>query len=151
MIAPLIAGAGGDTSATQSEKPTKRFHLNVMINFLRDLISNLIILAVMLAACCIINLARPGAKANGYLVFVAFIAIALVFDAALSFLVFADSQARYGQFCTTQACMPRFAAYLTACAIAIGLARERSCKTAARTGASAVIRASPYTKSQLPL
>ncbi|MGT2472237.1 hypothetical protein [Paraburkholderia terrae] len=55
-----------------------------MINFLLDLISNLIILAVLLTACCVINWMRPDAKADGYLVFVVFVAIALLFDAALT-------------------------------------------------------------------
>ncbi|WP_242684030.1 hypothetical protein [Paraburkholderia hospita] len=64
-----------------------------MINFLLDLISNLIILAVLLTSCCVINWMRPDAKPNGYLVFVVFVAIALLFDAALTFLAFADSQA----------------------------------------------------------
>jgi hypothetical protein len=83
-----------------------------MINFLLDLISNLIILAVLLTACCVINWMRSDAKPNGYLVFVVFVAIALLFDAALTFLVFADSQARYGKFSTVQAFIPRLAAYV---------------------------------------
>ncbi|BFG74492.1 hypothetical protein PTKU46_25250 [Paraburkholderia terrae] len=114
-----------------------------MINFLLDLISNLIILAVLLTACCVINWMRPDAKPNGYLVFVVFVAIALLFDAALTFLVFADSQARYGKFSTVQAFIPRLAAYVTACGIAIGLSRMRSRKAAGRADARTVIRTSP--------
>lgn len=114
-----------------------------MINFLLDLISNLIILAVLLTACCVINWMRPDAKADGYLVFVVFVAIALLFDAALTFLVFADSQARYGKFSTLGAFIPRLAAYVTASGIAIGLSRMRSRKAAGRAGARTVIRTSP--------
>ncbi|EIN02075.1 hypothetical protein WQE_05747 [Paraburkholderia hospita] len=117
-----------------------------MINFLLDLISNLIILAVLLTACCVFNWMRPDPKADGYLVFVVFVvsvAIALLFDAALTFLVFADSQARYGKFSTVQAFIPRLAAYVTACGIAIGLSRMRSRKAAGRADARRVIRTSP--------
>ena len=113
-----------------------------MINFLLDLISNLIILAALLAACCVINWMRPDEKANGYRVFVVFVAIALVFDAALTFLVFADSQARYGKFSTTDAFLARMAAYLTASGIAVLLSRMRSRKEAGRAEARAVIRTS---------
>jgi hypothetical protein len=120
---------------------TQRFHFSVVTNFLLDLISNQIILAFMLAACCIINLARPGATPNDYLVFVAFLAIALVLDAALSFLVFADSQARYGQFSTTQSGMPRFAAYLTACASpSVSRASVAARRPRARTPAPSSVR-----------
>ncbi|WP_231949992.1 hypothetical protein [Paraburkholderia caribensis] len=114
-----------------------------MVNFLLDLISNLIILAALLTACCVINWMRPDAKVDGYLVFVVFVAIALLFDAALTFLVFADSQARYGKFSTMQAFIPRLAAYATASGIAIGLSRMRSRKAAGRAGAHTVIRTSP--------
>ncbi|TCG09968.1 hypothetical protein BZM27_01405 [Paraburkholderia steynii] len=114
-----------------------------MINFLLDLISNLIILAVLLTACCVINWMRPDAKADGYLVFVVFVAIALLFDAASTCLVFADSQARYGKFSTTQAFIPRLAAYVTASGIAIGLSHTRSRKAAGRADARTVIRTSP--------
>ncbi|WP_245253948.1 hypothetical protein [Paraburkholderia sp. LEh10] len=152
MIAPLrsrslqrIDGIRRATLATQ------RFHLNVMINFLLDLISNLIILAVMLAACCVINWMKPDAKANGYLAFVVFVALALLFDAALTFLVFADSQARYGRFSTTGAFVARLAAYAAASAIAICLARVRSRKPAEASNKPPVIGTSPYTDSRLPM
>lgn len=118
-----------------------------MFNFLLDLISNLIILAVLLTACCAFNWMRPDARVNGYLVFVVFIAIALLFDTALTFLVFADSQARYGKFSTTNAFIPRIAAYLTACGIAIYLSRMRNRKNAGRADERGVIRASAYTNS----
>ncbi|MEX3931384.1 hypothetical protein AB4Y32_06110 [Paraburkholderia phymatum] len=129
----------------------QRFDLNVMVNFLLDLISNLVILAVMLTVCSLFNGMRPGAKANGYLVFFVFIAIALAFDAALTFLVFADSQTRYGKFSTTESFMQRFAAYLTASGIAVCLARMRGRKASQGAQGSAVIQTSAYTKSQLPM
>ncbi|WP_346779250.1 hypothetical protein [Burkholderia sp. Ac-20365] len=133
------------TSTSRCERASneERFHLTVMINFLLDLISNLVILAALLAACCAINWMRPDdAKVNGYRVFVVFVAIALIFDAALTFLVFADSQARYGKFSTTDAFVPRMAAYLSASGIAVLLSRMRSRKEAGRAEARAVIRAS---------
>jgi hypothetical protein len=144
MIAPLRpCGACALDVTCERAFVKERFHLNVMINFLLDLISNLIILAMLLTACCVINWMRPDAKANGYRVFVVLVAIALLFDGALTFLVFADSQARYGKFSTVQAFIPRLAAYVTACGIAIGLSRMRSRKAAGRAGARTVIRTSP--------
>ena len=113
-----------------------------MINFLLDLISNLVILAALLAVCCVINWMRPDVKLNGYRVFVVLVAIALVFDAALTFLVFADSQARYGKFSTTDAFLARMAAWLTASGVAVLLSRMRSRKVAGRADARAVIRTS---------
>ncbi|WP_240057150.1 hypothetical protein [Paraburkholderia azotifigens] len=140
MIARLLAGpAFVHRSHRARGIVNDRFHLNVMINYLLDLISNLAILAVLLAACCVVNRIRPDAGANGYLMFVAFVAVALLFDAVLTFLVFADSQTRYGKFSTTEAFMTRLAAYLTACGIAIGLSRMRSRRAAERTGARAVV------------
>ena len=85
--------------------------------------------------------ARP--ESGGYLVFVVFVAIALLFDAALTFLVFADSQARYGKFSTVQAFIPRLVAYLTASGIAIVLSRMRSRKATGRADACTVLRTSP--------
>ena len=144
MIAPPCpCGDSTSTSPCEGAFVKERSHLNVTINFLLDLISNLIILTVLLTACCVINWMRPDAKPNGYLVFVVFVAIALLFDAALTFLVFADSQARYGKFSTVQAFIPRLAAYVTACGIAIGLSRMRSRKAAGRADARTVIRTSP--------
>ena len=123
-----------------------------MINFLLDLITNLIILAVLLTACWGINLSRPGTKVNGYRVFVVLVAVALLFDSALTVLVFADAQARYGQFSTTEAFIARAGAYLTACCVAVVLDRMHRRKAATRDDEHAAIRPSTtaaYTKSQL--
>jgi hypothetical protein len=126
-----------------------------MINFLLDLISNLIILAVLVMVCSVVNKIKPDANANGYLLFVAVIGVALLFDAALTFLVFADSQARYGKFSTSQAFVLRLAAYVSACGIAIGLSRMRNRRAAAGAQEHAAIRTTPrtpsYTQTQLPM
>jgi hypothetical protein len=140
MIARLLAGSASAARSHTARGIVKdRFHLNVMINFLLDLISNLAILAVLLAACCVVNRIKPHVHANGYLLFIAFATIALLFDAALTFLVFADSMTRYGKFSTTDAFVTRVAAYLTACGVAVGLSRMRSRKAAGRAHARAVI------------
>ena len=153
MIAPLRpCGACALDVTCERAFVKERFHLNVMINFLLDLISNLIILAMLLTACCVINWMRPDAKANGYRVFVVLVAVALLFDSALTFLVFADAQARYGQFSTTEAFISRAGAYLAACCVAVVLDRMHRRKAATRDGERAAIRPSTtaaYTKSQL--
>lgn len=62
---------------------------------------------------------RPGANADGYLAFAVFIIFAAILDAVLTFLVFAESHAHYGQFSTTEAFDQRFASYFTAAGIAL--------------------------------
>ena len=73
MIPRLLAGSAfTHRSHSASGIVNDCFHLNVMINFLLDLISNLAILAVLLAGCCMVNRMRHDACANGYLMFVVF-------------------------------------------------------------------------------
>jgi hypothetical protein len=120
-----------------------------MLNFLLDLITNLIILALLLTACWAFNLARPDAKVNGYRVFVVLTTIAMLFDAALTFLVFADAQARYGQFSTTAAFVARAVAYVIACGVAILLERVHRRTASARREQRGAVRpsaAAGYTK-----
>jgi hypothetical protein len=122
-----------------------------MINFLLDLISNQDILAVVATVCCAINLTRTDVRLNGYHVFIGLVGAALLVDAALTFLVFADSQSRYGTFSTTHAFLQRAAAYLAACAIAFYFARLRTPKPHAPAVEHVVIPTSPYSNSQLPM
>lgn len=90
-----------------------------MLNFLLTLVLNLFILAALLGACYVINQAWPGANADGYLAFAVFIIFAAILDAVLTFLVFAESNAHYGQFSTTPAFDQRFASYFAAAGIAL--------------------------------
>jgi hypothetical protein len=75
-----------------------RFHSDIVSNFLFDLATNLAILAALLIACHLCNLARPDFALNGGYTYLLLAATALVFDATLTFCVFADAPIRYGKF-----------------------------------------------------
>ncbi|AFT84590.1 hypothetical protein [Paraburkholderia phenoliruptrix] len=124
-----------------------------MTNFLFDLVSNLALLAIVLVACQLCNRLIPGVVLNGSRVFAALALTAVLLDAALTFLVFADARTRYGQFSTPSAFWVRSAAYALAIVAAFawqGVSRRhRPAKPA--PGKTLVIPTSPYSESQLPM
>ncbi|WP_429326247.1 hypothetical protein [Paraburkholderia sp. GAS348] len=123
-----------------------------MTNFLFGLVSNLALLAIVLIVCHLCNRLAPGAALNGAHIFVALALAALLFDAALTFLVFADAQTRYGTFSTPTAFFERASAYVLAAIAALAWQyvadRARATKTNKNT---LVIRTSPYSESRLPM
>lgn len=122
-----------------------------MANFLFDLVSNFALLAIVVIACGLYNRFTPGPAINGAQVFAALALVAFVLDAALTFLVFADAQNRYGQFSTPAAFFARAAAYVLAIVAACTwhhvARRKRSTKISADE--ALVIRTSPYSESRL--
>ncbi|WP_027799394.1 hypothetical protein [Paraburkholderia dilworthii] len=124
-----------------------------MTNFLFDLVSNFALLAIVLIACHLCNRLIPGAALNGSYVFTALALAAVLLDAALTFLVFADARTRYGQFSTPSAFFVRSAAYALAIVAALVWrsfgGRNRPAK--ARSGKTLVIPTSPYSDSHLPM
>lgn len=130
-----------------------RFHSINMTNFLFDLLSNLALLVLVLTACHLCNCVMPDASLNGARVFAVLALIALLFDTALTFLVFADSRNRYGQFSTPTAFFERTCAYLLAIitAFAVHHLARRSRAAKAGPGETLVIHTSPYSKSHLPM
>ncbi|MFM0718800.1 hypothetical protein PQQ73_20930 [Paraburkholderia strydomiana] len=124
-----------------------------MANFLFDLVSNLALLAVVMIACAVYNRFTPGPAINGTHVFAALVLAALLLDAALTFLVFADAQNRYGQFSTPAAFSVRAAAYVIAIVTAFAWHHVTRCKRAAKTAAdkALVIHTSAYSQSHLPM
>ncbi|WP_121319256.1 hypothetical protein [Paraburkholderia sp. RAU2J] len=122
-----------------------------MANFLFDLVSNLALLAVVVIACEVYNRLTPGPAINGAHVFAALALAALLLDAALTFLVFADAQNRYGQFSTPAAFSFRAAAYVIAIVIAFAWHHVTRRKRAAitTTDKTLVIHTSPYSQSHL--
>ncbi len=129
--------------------PTRALLSISMANFLLGLFCNLTVLAIVMITCCIVNGLRPHAAVNGYCVFVILETLALAFDAALTFLVFADSQKRYGAFSMTSAFIERASAYSIACITALCFARLRVHRRKARAGDSVVINPSPYSDWRL--
>jgi hypothetical protein len=110
-------------------KPTAAaFRLMTMLNFLLGLVWNLALLAVALCACCALNWLIASVAIDACRLFALVTACALAFDAALTFLVFADAQPRYGRFSTTDAFAERALAYLVACAAALCAARWRAAR-----------------------
>ena len=85
-------------AAAQPKNP--RFHSGTMSNVPFDLATNLAILATLLVACHLRNLARPDLDLNGGYAYLMLASTALVFDAALAFLVFACARRRYGKSST---------------------------------------------------
>jgi hypothetical protein len=124
-----------------------------MSNFLFDLLSNLALLAFVLTACHLCNRRIAGASLDGSHIFSALACIAFLLDAALTFLVFADSQSRYGHLSTSIAFFERGCAYWLAIIVALAWRHvaRRSHSAKVSTGAPLVIQTSPYSKSHLPM
>jgi hypothetical protein len=123
-----------------------------MSNFLFDLATNLAILAALLIACHLCNLARPDLALNGGYTYLLLAATALVFDATLTFCVFADAPSRYGKFSTPDAFVERACAYTLVCALALYCARcLRIRMEKASANHALVVRTSPYSESHLPM
>jgi hypothetical protein len=154
----MIAADSANHAATLREQTlgqhrrSMRFHSVNMTNFLFDLVSNLALLAIVLSACHLCNRLVPGAALNGAHIFVALASAALLLDAALTFLVFADAQSRYGKFSTSSAFFERASAYVLAAIAAFAWQYAARCARPAKTNNHAlVIRTSPYSESHLPM
>jgi hypothetical protein len=120
-----------------------------------------------LAACCTSLLKHARAKPkhprfhsdimsnfllNGDYIYLLLAATALVFDATLTFCVFADAPSRYGKFSTPSAFVERACAYTVACALPLYCARcLRIRMEKAKASHALVIRTSPYSESHLPM
>jgi chromate transport protein ChrA len=122
-----------------------------MVNFLFDVVSNLALLEAALLVCGLYNRLTSGPAVNGARVFAALVCAALALDAALTFLVFADSQNRYGQFSAPAAFYQRAGAYVLSIVVAFAwqfLARRKRA-TRMRADKALVIRTSRYSESHL--
>lgn len=124
-----------------------------MYIFVCCLLSNLALLSAVQLACAIVRAVRPELHLRGTRVFIGIIAIAFVFDAALTFLVFADAGGPWRVRNPVETFFARAAAYLLAIVLAFVLARvwrRRGARRKAPPGAL-VIETSPYSKSTLPM
>jgi len=154
MIAPnsLTACCTSLLKHARTKPKHLRFHSNIMNNFVFDLATNLAILAALLIACHLCNLARPDLALNGGYTYLLLAATALVFDATLTFCVFADAPSRYGKFSAPDAFVERACAYTLACALALYCARRLRIRIEkAKASHALVIRTSPYSESHLPM
>lgn len=156
MIAPGLTSVPVTRSKTRSGKTEKqpRFHSYFMSNFLFDLVMNLALLTMLLIACHACNCVRPGLALNGGYVFVLLGVAATAFDAALTFLVFADARSHYGKFSSPTEFVHRASAYAIAGVIAMFIGRHlhlRTDRTKDQAADSVVIQTSAYTESHLPM
>jgi hypothetical protein len=125
-----------------------------MYTFVCCLLSNLALLAAVQLACWLIRAMRPDLTVRGTRVFIGMIALALVFDAALTFLVFADAGGPWRARNPEETFFERAAAYVLAAALAIAFARLAHKRSNARSKTppgALVIETSPYTKTTLPM
>lgn len=125
-----------------------------MTHFLFDLVSNLALLAIVRIACHLYNRFTPGRPpVNGSHVFAMLALFALLLDAALTFVVFADSQSRYGQFSSPDAFVERACAYglAIATALAWSLVGRRMRPAQAGIDKPVAISTSQYSESHLPM
>ncbi len=155
MIAacPAQLAAALHQQTSRQRRIPLRFHFVDMTHFLFDILSNLALLAVVLIACHLLNHLIPGTALDGRHVFTALMIAALLFDAALTFLVFADARHRYGEFSTPGAFLERASAYgfATLAAFAWRFVARRLHVGKVRSRKVLVIRTSPYSESHLPM
>jgi hypothetical protein len=136
----------------RQRRDTLPFHWIDMANFLFDLVSNLALLAIVVVACRLHNRFTPGPAINGTHMFAALTLAALLLDAALTFLVFADAQNRYSQFSTPSAFCVRAGAYALAIAAAYAwhhVARRTRAAKSSAADATLVVHSSAYSESHL--
>jgi hypothetical protein len=136
-----------------------------MDNFVYCLVSNLALLAAVQLVCWFIRAMRPDVSVRGARVFVGMMVLACAFDAALTFLVFADAGGPWRERHPVEAFFPRAAAYVLSALFALvagGLVSRRAADRHAEreTGRNSerktarddlVIETSPYSKSTLPM
>ncbi|MEM5314109.1 hypothetical protein [Paraburkholderia sp. JHI869] len=126
-----------------------------MVNFVCFLLWNLALLFAVRVGCWLIGCTRPDITLNGTRIFVGLMAIALVFDTAVTFLVFADAGGPWQAHNPSETYPERAFAYVLAALIAVLIAwhaRRQDSRTT-RNGAAATqeIETSAYSKSTLPM
>jgi len=156
MIAPL-AGAGDAGSrypaAAHCDGPPFALRESVMSHFIDCLLSNLCLLALTHVACWIARRLRPGLAMSGTHLFLALLATVLVFDSALTFLVFANAGGNWREHDPRATFPERAAAYVLTAVLAVAGAhfvKRRSVRRQA-PNAPLTIETSPYSKSTLPM
>ena len=130
-----------------------RCPIRLMSTFVCCLLSNLALLAAVHLACGCVRAMHPDLRVRGTRVFIGLIVLAFMFDAALTFLVFADAGGPWRNQKPAETFFARTVAYLLAAVLAIVLARVGRGRVARRaTPPGAIeIETSPYTKSTLPM
>jgi hypothetical protein len=150
LLASLLIRRGGVVCAA-SGRPHRREP--VMSHFIDCLLSNLALLALVHASCWIARRLRPGLVVRGTPICLALLATALAFDAALTFLVFADAGGVWRQYDPRASFPARAAAYALAAVLAVTaalLVRLRGARRPAQAN-TLTIETSPWSQSSLPM
>ncbi|WP_321913777.1 hypothetical protein [Paraburkholderia sp. J11-2] len=126
-----------------------------MVNFICFLLWNLALLFAVRVGCWLVVCARPDLTLNGTRIFVGLMAIALAFDTAVTFLVFASAGGPWQAHNPSETYPERAFAYALAALMALLLVRHARRQDARQAhsgpaGAQA-IETSPYSKSTLPM
>lgn len=138
-----------------------------MLDFLSFLLWNLALLAAVRVSCWLIRCARPDLSLHGTRVFLGLMAIALVFDTAVTFLVFADAGGPWRVHNPSETYSERAYSYVLAALVALLVARhmkqrrvsreQRESRESSRSRngkapeGALEIKTSPYSKSTLPM
>jgi hypothetical protein len=123
-----------------------------MVNFICFLFWNLALLAAIRVGCWLVRCARPDIALNGTRVFPGLMAIALAFDTAVTFLVFAEAGGPWQVHNPSETYPERALAYVLAALLAVLAGRLTRHREARKAPASALeIETSPYSKSTLPM
>ena len=126
-----------------------------MVNFICFLLWNLALLFAVRVGCWLIVCARPDLTLHGTRIFVGLMAIALAFDTAVTFLVFADAGGPWQAHNPSETYPERAFAYVLAALLALLIARharrQETRKTRDGQPAAQAIETSPYSKSTLPM
>jgi hypothetical protein len=123
-----------------------------MENFFCFLFWNLALLAAVRFGCWLVRCARPDLSLNGTRVFLGLIAIALVFDTVVTFLVFAEAGGPWQAHNPSETYPERALAYISSALLAllaVRFARRREARKA--PAGSLQIETSAYSKSTLPM
>ncbi|QGZ62220.1 hypothetical protein [Paraburkholderia acidisoli] len=126
-----------------------------MLDFVCFLFWNLALLGAVQLACWLIRCARPDLTPHGTRIFLGLMTIALAFDTALTFLVFADAGGPWRMHNPSETYGERASAYVLAALLALMLARylkQRETRQPRQPAQGPVeIETSPYSKSTLPM
>ncbi|WP_322032355.1 hypothetical protein [Paraburkholderia sp. J76] len=124
-----------------------------MVNFVCFLLWNLALLFAVRVGCWLIGCARPDVALNGTRIFVGLMSIALAFDTAVTFLVFADAGGPWQAHNPSETYPERAFAYALAALMALLIARharrQDSRKARSEPAGEQEIETSPYSKSTL--
>jgi hypothetical protein len=157
MIAPLPGPAMPCPASGPARNAAGRYprrSIRIMTHFIGCLTTNLGLLALIHIGCWIARQLHPGLAARATRIFFGLMAIALIFDATLTYLVFGDAGGNWRQYGPRETFPARAAAYALSAVFALlftSYVRRRAARHHGTPSGALVIETSPYSKSTLPM